>query len=86
MIKGVTKSIIEITPRSSCFEKVIVILSSSCGTPDRDEIRRQAELLTARAPEHLKRTRRLSCLKMAVCCASGALASAIFFAILYMFV
>ena len=29
MIKGVTKSIIELTPRNSCFEKVIVILNST---------------------------------------------------------
>ena len=27
MIKGVTKSIIEIIPKNSCFEKVIVILN-----------------------------------------------------------
>ena len=53
MIKGVTKSIIEINPRNACFEKIIVILNSSCEAPDKDEIRRQAELMTGAAPEYL---------------------------------
>ena len=44
MIKGVTKSIIEIIPKYSCFEKVIVILNSSCDIPDKNEIRSQVEL------------------------------------------
>lgn len=35
MIKGVTKSIIEIIPKNSCFEKVIVILNNSCDIPDK---------------------------------------------------
>ena len=46
MIKGVTKSIIEIIPKNSCFEKVIVILNNSCDIPDKNEIRSQVELLT----------------------------------------
>ena len=36
MIKGVTKSIIEIIPKNSCFEKVIVILNNSCDIPDKN--------------------------------------------------
>ena len=51
MIKGVTKSIIEMTPRNSCFEKVIVILNSGCDTTDRAEIERQAALLTSTRSE-----------------------------------
>ena len=52
MIKGVTKSIIEIIPKNSCFEKVIVILNNSCDIPDKNEIRSQVELLTRRAPDY----------------------------------
>ena len=54
MIKGVTKSIIELTPRNSCFEKVIVILNSGCDIPDHAEIERQTALLTSTAPEFLQ--------------------------------
>ena len=74
MIKGVTKSIIEITPRNSCFEKVIVILSSRCDPPD------------GTAPDHLLRQKRLSRLRTAVAAASGAFSTAVLFALLYMFV
>ena len=86
MIKGVTKSIIEINPRNACFEKIIVILNSNCDVPDKDEIKRQAELMTSTAPEYLKRQRRLYRLKLAVSAVSGAFLTAISFGLLYLFV
>ena len=86
MIKGVTKSIIEINPRNACFEKIIVILSSNCDVPDKEEIKRQAELMTGAAPEYLKRQRRLYRLKLAVSAVSGAFLTAISFGLLYLFV
>lgn len=86
MIKGVTKSIIEISPRNSCFEKIIVILNSSCTEPDKAEIQRQAELMTGAAPEFLKRQRSIYFLKMAVSAAVGALITAGILVMLYLFV
>lgn len=86
MIKGVTKSIIEIDPKNSCFEKVIVILNSSCDPPDNDEIQRQTALLLNRAPDHLLRRKRLERLKMAAFAAAGSFFTALLFAVLYMFV
>ena len=84
MIKGVTKSIIEIIPKNSCFEKVIVILNNSCDIPDKNEIRSQVELLTRRAPDYLQRQKRS--LKILVSGAAGALITAASFLILYVFV
>ncbi|MGN1339523.1 MAG: hypothetical protein ACI4WS_04465 [Oscillospiraceae bacterium] len=86
MIKGVTKSIIEIKPRNACFEKIIVILNSSCDAPDKEELRRQAELMTCRAPEYLKRQKRLNCMKLAVSAVIGAIISAGTMLLLYLFV
>lgn len=86
MIKGVTKSIIEISPRNSCFEKVIVILNNSCSAPDRAELERQAALMTAAAPEFLRRSRHLYRIKMAAFAAAGSFSTALLFALLYMFV
>ena len=86
MIKGVTKSIIEINPRSACFEKIIVILNSGCDVPDKAEIQRQAELMTGTAPEYLKRQRRLYRLKLALSAVSGAFAASGLFVLLYLFV
>ena len=84
MIKGVTKSIIEIIPKNSCFEKVIVILN--CDIPDKNEIRSQVELLTRRAPDYLQRQKRSTTLKILVSGAAGALITAASFLILYVFV
>lgn len=86
MIKGVTKSIIEISPRSSCFEKVIVILNSGCSIPDKAEIERQAALIAGSAPEFLLRQRKLHRLKLAASAAGGSFLTALLFALLYMFV
>ena len=86
MIKGVTKSIIEIIPKNSCFEKVIVILHNSCDIPDKNEIRSQVELLTRRAPDYLQRQKRSITLKILVSGAAGALITAASFLILYVFV
>ena len=86
MIKGVTKSIIEISPRCSCFEKIIVILNSSCTEPDKAEIQRQAELMTESAPELLLRQRNRYILKMAVSAAAGAFITAGLFTLIYLFV
>ena len=83
MIKGVTKSIIEIIPKNFCFEKVIVILNNSC---DKNEIRSQVELLTRRAPDYLQRQKRSITLKILVSGAAGALITAASFLILYVFV
>jgi hypothetical protein len=86
MIKGVTKSIIEIIPKNSCFEKVIIILNNSCDIPDKNEIRSQVELLTRRAPDYLQRQKRSTTLKILVSGAAGALITAASFLILYVFV
>lgn len=86
MIKGVTKSIIEIIPKNSCFEKVIVILNNNCDIPDNNEIRSQVELLTHRAPDYLQRQKRSITLKILVSGAAGALITAASFLILYVFV
>lgn len=86
MIKGVTKSIIEITPRNSCFEKVIVILNSCCEPPDNAEIERQATLIASAVPAFLLRQRRTNRLKISASAAAGAFCSALIFALLYMFV
>lgn len=86
MIKGVTKSIIELNPQNSCFEKVIVILSRNCDAPDNDEILRQAALLTASTPDFLLRKKRMDRIRLAVSAAAGAFSTALLFAVLYMFV
>lgn len=86
MIKGVTKSIIEITPRNSCFEKIIVILNSNCDDPDREQIKQEAELLTARAPEFLLRQKRRNRLKFWLSGTAGALVSATAIWVIYSFV
>lgn len=86
MIKGVTKSIIEVTPKNACFEKIIIILNSSYDEPDREEIKREAELLTGKAPDYLKRQNRRTRLKMWLCGTAGAFASAAAMLIIYLFV
>lgn len=86
MIKGVTKSIIEITPRNACFEKLIVILSNNCEAPDKAEIQRQAELMTSSAPEYLKRQRRLYRLKLALSGVIGAFTASGILVVLDLFV
>ena len=86
MIKGVTKSIIEIIPKNSCFEKVIAILHSASHLPDQNAIRSQVELLTRRAPDYLQRQKRSTTLKILVSGAAGALITAASFLILYVFV
>lgn len=86
MIKGVTKSIIEIHPKNECFEKIIVILNNSCNVPDKTQIEREAALLTGTAPDFLIRQRRLNRLKIAVAAVTGSFSTAALFAVLYMFV
>ena len=86
MIKGVTKSIIEINPRSACFEKIIVILNNNYETPDKEEIKRQAELLTASAPDYLKRQRKLYRLRLALSAVIGSFITAGLLVIIYLFV
>lgn len=86
MIKGVTKSVIEITPKNTCFEKVIVILNSPCDTPDKNELRKEVELLTQRTPDYLIRQKRSITLKILISGFSGALITAASFFILYAFV
>ena len=86
MIKGVTKSIIEINPRCSCFEKIIVILNNNCTEPDKAEIERQAELMAGSAPQFLLRQRSRYILKMAVSAATGAFITAGSFVLIYLFV
>lgn len=51
MIKGVTKSIIEINPRNhDYFEKLIVILKNNPDTPDEEELRKCAFLMAGQKP------------------------------------
>lgn len=86
MIKGVTKSIIEISPKAPEFEKIIVILNSGCTPAEQTEIIRKAELITAKAPDFIKRERKIYRCKMLVCALSGAFFSAALLGILIMFV
>lgn len=86
MIKGVTKSIIEINPRSSCFEKIIVILNSSCDVPDKEEIKRQAELFTGKAPQYLRRQNKIYRLKIFLSAVIGSFLTAGILSMLYLFV
>lgn len=86
MIKGVTKSIIEIHPQNDCFEKIIVILNNSCSVPDKSQIEREAALFTKTAPDFLLRQRRINRLKIAVAAVTGSFSTALLFALLYMFV
>ena len=86
MIKGVTKSIIEIHPKNECFERIIVILNNSCNVPDKSQIEREAALLVGAAPDFLLRQRRVNRLKIAVAAVTGSFFTATLFTILYMFV
>lgn len=86
MIKGVTKSIIEIHPKNECFERIIVILNNSCNVPDKSQIEREAALLAGAAPDFLLRQRRVNRLKIAVAAVTGSFFTATLFTILYMFV
>lgn len=86
MIKGVTKSIIEIHPKNECFERIIVILNNSCNVPDKSKIEREAALLAGAAPDFLLRQRRVNRLKIAVAAVTGSFFTAALFTILYMFV
>lgn len=86
MIKGVTKSVIEISPQNTYFEKIILILNSNCDNPDKNELLQQVELLTKRAPDYLIRQRRMSMLKIMISGAAGSLITAASFLILYAFV
>jgi len=86
MIKGVTKSMIEINPKNSCFEKIIIILNESCEELDPDDILCEAKLLTRPVPHYLKEKLAKYRIKMFLCGASGAAFSAILFSIIYKFV
>ena len=85
MIKGVTKSVIEMTPRNSCFEKIIIILNSGTEA-DMQEIQREAEQLTSKAPDYLKRQRNRSVLQLWIAGVTGALVTAGLFYLAYVFV
>ncbi len=86
MIKGVTKSIIEIIPKNSDFEKVIVILNNSCDPPSKQELKHQIDLMTNSTPDYISRHKRSAALKMLLSGAAGALATAVSFLIIYTFV
>lgn len=86
MIKGVTKSIIEIHPKNECFERIIVILNNSCSIPDKAQIEQEAALLARDAPDFLFRQKRVNRLKIAVAAVTGSFFTAALFTILYMFV
>lgn len=89
MIKGVTKSIIEIIPRTPDFEKVIIILNSSCEPPnltDQTDLKQRIELLTNLTPDFLTRQKRSSTLKLLISGVTGALVTAVSFLIIYTFV
>lgn len=86
MIKGVTKSIIEINPKNSYFEKIIIILSNCCDGLDQEEIKKEAQLLTSKAPEFLIRQRRRNNFKLLLSGTAGALISAAAIWVIYSFV
>lgn len=77
MIKGVTKSIIEVNPRSSeYFEKAIIILRESCSLSPEQLEAQAAIMLGKTAPECIKRSKKHNILRMLACAAAGALFSA----------
>ena len=86
MIKGVTKSIIEIIPKNPDFEKIIVILNNCCDSPDPADLKKRIELLTNSTPDFLIKRKRSSALKMLISGAAGALLTAVSFFIIYTFV
>ena len=86
MIKGVTKSMIEIIPRNTIYEKVIVILRSNSDIPDKSELTKQIKLLTNSTPDFLKRQKRSAVLKMMISATVGSLLTAASFLIIYTFV
>lgn len=86
MIKGVTKSMIEIIPGNSNYEKIIVILRSNSDIPDKSELTKQIKLLTNSTPDFLKRQKRSAILKMMVSATVGSLLTAASFLIIYTFV
>ncbi len=86
MIKGVSKSIIEIDPKNSCFEKIIIILNTCCDDFDQEEIKKETRLLTSKAPEFLLRQRRRNNIKLWISGTAGALISAAAILVIYSFV
>ncbi|MGN0651296.1 MAG: hypothetical protein ACI4KM_12750 [Oscillospiraceae bacterium] len=78
MIKGVTKSIIEVNPRSSeYFEKAIIILRDNCSLSPEQLEAQAAVMLGKTAPECVKRSRKHNRLCMLASAAAGALFSAL---------
>lgn len=77
MIKGVTKSIIEVNPRSSeYFEKAIIILRDGCTlSPEQLEVQ-VAVMLGNAAPDCIKRGKRRQKLYLLASAAAGALITA----------
>lgn len=76
MIKGITKSIIEVSPRShDYFEKLIIILKNTPDMPDEDELRRYALLMAGQKPPSCVSRRRgtVKCLLFALMGAVTAL-------------
>lgn len=86
MIKGITKSIIEIKPQNSYFEKIIIILNNCCDNVDQEEIKQEAQLLTSRTPEFLIRQRHKNRMKLWLSGTAGALISAAAIWVVYSFV
>ena len=77
LIKGVTKSIIEVNPRNSeYFEKAIIILRDGC-TLSPEQLDAQAAIMLGKtAPDCIKRSRRQQKLNMLASAAAGALITA----------
>ena len=78
MIKGVTKSIIEVNPRSSeYFEKAIIILREGCSLSPEQLEAQAAIMLGKAAPECIKRSKRHNKLCLLASAAAGALFTAV---------
>lgn len=88
MIKGVTKSILEINAsKSDYFEKAILILREDCCDISERELRIRAELMIGgEPPKFIYRRKAEGVIRLAAAAALGALLSAAVFYIAAVFV
>lgn len=86
MIKGVTKSMIEIKPQNDCFEKIILVLSESCDINTREAADMEADMISRDIPHHLKRQKRVNAMRLVLSATAGAFSTAAILLTVYLFV
>lgn len=88
MIKGVTRSIIEINNMDSkYFERAIVVLRNDCPLPDDNTIKKELALkLNGKQPSFINAAKITQRIKIAAAAAAGALISASVCLAVYLFV